>query len=39
MLNTTRIYNAVTAVSFMRRMIALGRDYSNRRIAFGKFLN
>lgn len=39
MLNVTRIYNATSAVSNMRRMIALCRDYSERRQAFGKKLN
>lgn len=37
--NITRIYNATTAVAFMRRAIALSRDYANRRLAFGKNLN
>lgn len=35
MLNVTRAWNAVTAVSFMRRGIALARDYARRRVAFG----
>ncbi|MFL5612800.1 MAG: acyl-CoA dehydrogenase family protein [Gemmatimonadaceae bacterium] len=34
--NVTRVYNAVAAVAGMRRAIALARDYSTRRIAFGK---
>jgi alkylation response protein AidB-like acyl-CoA dehydrogenase len=34
--NVTRVYNAVAAVAGMRRAIALARDYSARRIAFGK---
>src|SRR5207249_1007621 len=29
-------YNAVAAVSTMRRAIALARDYASRRVAFGK---
>ena len=32
MLTVTRIYNSATAVGLMRRGIALGRDYSDRRI-------
>jgi len=35
MLNITRLWNAVSAVSFMRRGIALARDYARRRVAFG----
>jgi alkylation response protein AidB-like acyl-CoA dehydrogenase len=35
MLNVTRLWNAVSAVSFMRRGIALARDYARRREAFG----
>lgn len=35
MLNVTRLWNAVSAVSFMRRGIALARDYATRRRAFG----
>lgn len=35
MLNITRTWNAVTAASFMRRGIALARDYAQRREAFG----
>jgi alkylation response protein AidB-like acyl-CoA dehydrogenase len=34
MLNITRLWNAVSAVSFMRRGIALARDYAHRREAF-----
>ncbi|HEX5339304.1 MAG TPA: acyl-CoA dehydrogenase family protein [Gammaproteobacteria bacterium] len=37
-LNITRLYNAVSAVSYMRRGIALARDYAGRRRAFGKLL-
>jgi len=36
--NITRIYNAIAAVSSMRRCIALLQDYARRRIAFGKNL-
>jgi len=39
MLNITRIYNATSAVAGMRRIIALGRDYADRRTAFKKKLN
>ncbi|MEZ4393680.1 MAG: acyl-CoA dehydrogenase family protein [Polyangiales bacterium] len=35
MLNITRTWNAVSAVSFMRRAMALSRDYARRRVAFG----
>jgi len=38
MLNITRLWNAVSAVSFLRRGIALARDYARRRIAFGAVL-
>lgn len=36
--NITRIYNAVCAVGFMRRGIALARDYAKKRIVFGRLL-
>jgi len=35
MLNITRTWNAVSAIGFMRRGIALARDYAKRRVAFG----
>jgi acyl-CoA dehydrogenase len=35
MLNITRTWNAVCAVSGMRRAIALARDYAARRVQFG----
>jgi alkylation response protein AidB-like acyl-CoA dehydrogenase len=35
MLNITRTWNAVTASSFMRRAVALARDYATKREAFG----
>lgn len=35
MLNITRLWNSISAVSFMRRGIALARDYARRREAFG----
>lgn len=37
-LNITRLYNAVCAVSFMRRGLALAEDYAGKRRAFGKLL-
>ncbi|XP_077995805.1 acyl-CoA dehydrogenase family member 11-like [Glandiceps talaboti] len=36
MLTVSRIHNAIMALSGMRRMMNLARDYSTRRIAFGK---
>jgi putative acyl-CoA dehydrogenase len=38
-LNITRLYNACCAVAYMRRGIALARDYASRRSAFGKLLS
>jgi alkylation response protein AidB-like acyl-CoA dehydrogenase len=35
MLNTTRTWNAVSAVALARRGLALARDYAGKRIAFG----
>lgn len=35
MLTITRIYNAISSVSAMRRILQLARDYSQRRVAFG----
>jgi acyl-CoA dehydrogenase len=35
MLHLTRTWNSVTAVAFMRRGLALARDYARRRVAFG----
>jgi acyl-CoA dehydrogenase len=35
MLNVTRTWNSVTAVAFLRRGLALARDYARKRIAFG----
>ena len=35
MLNVTRTWNGVSAVSYMRRGLALARDYAARRVAFG----
>jgi acyl-CoA dehydrogenase len=34
-LNVTRVWNAVSAVSYMRRGLALARAYARERIAFG----
>jgi alkylation response protein AidB-like acyl-CoA dehydrogenase len=34
-LNLTRTWNSVCAVAFMRRGLALARDYARRRVAFG----
>lgn len=39
MLHLTRTWNSVMAVSFMRRGIALARDYARRRVAFGALLS
>ena len=38
MLQTTRLWNAVTAASYLRRGLALARDYATRRDAFGRTL-
>ncbi|MEM9067659.1 MAG: acyl-CoA dehydrogenase family protein [Myxococcota bacterium] len=38
MLNVTRTWNSINAISFMRRGLALARDYATRRIAFGALL-
>jgi acyl-CoA dehydrogenase len=38
-LNTTRLWNGISAVSLMRRSIALALDYSHKRSAFGSFLS
>ena len=35
MLNITRTWNGVSSIAFMRRAIALARDYARRRYAFG----
>lgn len=37
--NITRIYNAVSAVSYMRRGLALALDYAEKRRAFGRPLS
>jgi alkylation response protein AidB-like acyl-CoA dehydrogenase len=38
MLSVTRTWNAISAVSAMRRGLALARDYARRRTAFGALL-
>ncbi|KAI9010638.1 hypothetical protein DFJ74DRAFT_685122 [Hyaloraphidium curvatum] len=35
-LNITRIHTAVSACCFLRRSLAIARDYADRRVAFGK---
>jgi alkylation response protein AidB-like acyl-CoA dehydrogenase len=37
-LNITRLYNASSAVSYMRRGVALAADYAGKRRAFGKLI-
>ena len=39
MLNITRLHNSVSAIASMRRVLALARDFADRRVAFGKKLN
>ncbi|MSQ60869.1 MAG: acyl-CoA dehydrogenase [Betaproteobacteria bacterium] len=39
MLNVTRTWNSVTSAAYMRRAIALARDYASRRFAFGSMLS
>lgn len=39
MLTITRTWNAICAVSGMRRAVALARDYARRRMAFGAMLS
>ncbi len=39
MLHLTRTWNAVSAASFMRRGMALARDFAKRRLAFGDTLD
>lgn len=36
--NITRIYNAVCAIGYMRRALALALDYGGRRAVFGRLL-
>lgn len=35
MLHLTRTWNSISAVAFMRRGLALARDYARKRVAFG----
>lgn len=35
MLNITRLWNGISAVSLMRRCVALALDYARKRVAFG----
>ncbi len=35
LLNVTRAWNAISSISYMRRGLALARDYAGKRIAFG----
>jgi alkylation response protein AidB-like acyl-CoA dehydrogenase len=39
MLQVTRTWNSVCAIGFMRRALALARDYARKRMAFGSFLS
>ncbi|MDT4896871.1 MAG: acyl-CoA dehydrogenase [Acidobacteriota bacterium] len=38
MLNITRLWNGISAVSLMRRSLALALDYARKRVAFGATL-
>ena len=38
LINVTRLYNTICAVSSMRRGLALARDYAHRRRVFGRLL-
>jgi alkylation response protein AidB-like acyl-CoA dehydrogenase len=38
MLNMTRLYNSVSAIAYLRRILALLKDYNNKRYVFGKLL-
>jgi putative acyl-CoA dehydrogenase len=37
-LNITRIYNAISSVSYMRRGLSIAKDYASKRFAFGRAL-
>jgi alkylation response protein AidB-like acyl-CoA dehydrogenase len=39
MLNITRLWNGISAVSLMRRAVALAFDYARKRVAFGASLS
>lgn len=36
--NITRLHNSVSAVGYLRRMLAMARDYAHRRFVFGSLL-
>ena len=38
MLHLTRTWNSICSISFMRRGLALARDYARKRVAFGALL-
>jgi len=38
MLTITRIHNSLSALGYMRRILALAYDFKERRVAFGKTL-
>eukprot|EP00301_Raphidiophrys_heterophryoidea_P019127 c4106_g1_i2.p1 GENE.c4106_g1_i2~~c4106_g1_i2.p1 ORF type:complete len:597 (-),score=142.57 c4106_g1_i2:215-2005(-) len=38
MVNVTRVWNSICAISAMRRTLSLARDYSARRSTFGKLI-
>jgi acyl-CoA dehydrogenase len=38
-LNITRLWNGISAVSLMRRAVALALDYAHKRLAFGALLS
>jgi alkylation response protein AidB-like acyl-CoA dehydrogenase len=38
LVNVTRVYNTISAIAGMRRALALARDYTARREAFGRLL-
>jgi acyl-CoA dehydrogenase len=38
MLNSTRTWNAVCSIAFMRRGVSMARDYARKRVAFGAAL-
>ncbi|XP_055927437.1 acyl-CoA dehydrogenase family member 11-like [Argiope bruennichi] len=39
MLNTTRVHNSLSSVGYMRKILLLSRDYSRKRVAFGRTLS
>jgi len=39
LINITRLYNSVSAISGVARMLSLARDYANKRIVFGAKLS